>query len=50
LQAGPKLKEYFVSLSGQHLLIPNRADAQPRGEFLKWHRTQVFRGDVDDTE
>jgi putative restriction endonuclease len=49
LHGGPKLAEYFVSLSGRPLRSPNRKDARPRLEFVRWHREQVFRGDIRDS-
>jgi putative restriction endonuclease len=38
------LRESFVVLSRQPLQVPNRREALPKPEYLKWHNNEVFRG------
>jgi putative restriction endonuclease len=41
---GGKLDDLFLSLHGAPLPKPTLTTAQPRREFLRWHRSEVFRG------
>lgn len=38
----------FLALSRAALRTPNRKGAVPKGDFLEWHRVQVFRGEARD--
>ncbi len=44
LHGGGKLDDLFLALHGSPLPMPNLNGAQPRREFLAWHRNEVFRG------
>jgi putative restriction endonuclease len=44
VHGGCKLDDLFLALHGARLPKPALKTAQPRPEFLKWHRHEVFRG------
>ena len=44
LHGAGKLDEFFPTLHGVPLPIPGRKEAEPKREFLEWHRAEVFRG------
>lgn len=44
LHGAAKLDEFFLTLHGVPLPIPGRKEAEPKREFLEWHRAEVFRG------
>ena len=44
VHGGGKLDDLFVALHGAPLPKPSLKTAQPRREFLEWHRHEVFRG------
>jgi putative restriction endonuclease len=48
LHGGPGLDGLFLSLHSSPLRTPNRKEAQPKREFIQWHRKQVFRGEARD--
>ena len=48
LHGSGRVDELFLALHGTSLAAPNRKDAQPKPEFIVWHRAQVFRGEARD--
>ena len=48
LHGSGKLEELFLALHGTALGTPSRKEAVPKGDFVAWHRTQVFRGEARD--
>ena len=44
LHGSGKLDDLFLTLHGAPLPRPSLKAAQPRREFLQWHRAEVFRG------
>jgi len=44
VHGGGKLDDLFLALHGEPLPKPALKTAQPRREFLEWHRSEVFRG------
>lgn len=50
LQVSPRIREEFgngaefYEREGEPILVPARRADRPSGEFLRWHREQVFRG------
>jgi hypothetical protein len=44
VHGGGRLDDLFLALHGTPLPKPALKTAQPRREFLGWHRSEVFRG------
>jgi len=48
LHGGPSMEQYFFRFHGQAMTLPSRKSAHPAGNFVLWHRAQVFRGEPRD--
>jgi putative restriction endonuclease len=40
---GEAFQQWFVDYEGHEILHPRIAEHRPKGEYLEWHREQVFR-------
>jgi putative restriction endonuclease len=46
LHGAARLDDFFLALHGTPLPAPSLKQAEPKREFLEWHRTEVFRGEA----
>jgi putative restriction endonuclease len=44
LHGSGRLNDLFITLNGSLLSVPGLKQAEPKREFLEWHRNEVFRG------
>ena len=44
LHGGGRLNDLFLALHGVPLSTPSLKEAEPKRQFLEWHRAEVFRG------